>query len=141
MMIRDNADNRSYVTLLSLIAENSGKFDICALVYDICTGNKYSYFNEITGKYEYESIEDRLLDICRISSRSYKDLKVIVRYIMDNFVYEKRDKDNPNNMVVLNKKKMEAEYISMRFDDVFIHKIIEQYYHGELKRRCNNADF
>ena len=132
MMVKDNADNRNYVTLLSLISENSGKFDICALIYDICTGNKYSYFNEFTGKYEYESIEDRLLEVKKISLSSYRDLKRIVRYIFDNFSCKHRNKDNPNNMIEINSITLKATWISLRFDDVFIHNVIEKYYHGEL---------
>lgn len=102
------------------------------MIYDICTGDKYSYFNEFTGKYEYESIEERLLEVKKISLSSYKDLKRIVRYIFTNFTCQHRNKDNPNNMIEINSNTLKATWISLRFDDVFIHNVIEQYYHGEL---------
>lgn len=131
MMIKDNADNRSYVTLLSLISENSGKFDVCALIYDVCTLNNNSSYNEITDGYDYNSIIERMQDIRDISKKSYKDLKFIVRYIIEHFVSKSKKKETENDMIVF-KNDNEAPYVSIKFDAVFIYRIIEQYYHGEL---------
>ena len=132
MMIKDDADNRKYVTLLSLMADNSGKFDICALIYDLCTGNKCTYYDEKQEIEVYEPIYDRMLDVKNISKNSYKDLKKVTRYIKNKFVHKVKNETDDNNMVVVPEGETVATYVSTRFDDVFIKSIIEDYYHGEL---------
>lgn len=129
MMIKDDAENRKYVTLLSLIADNSGKFDICALIYDICTGNKKTSYDDKTNEYEYEPIHERLLDVKNISSSAYLDLKKIINYIRENYISEY---ENKKALVIYPKDKDCATHVSLRFDDVFIKSIIEDYYHNEL---------
>lgn len=137
MMFKDDADNRKYVTLLALIADNSGKYDICSLIYDIITGNKYTYFDEKEGKYMYESIEQRMMDIKSISKNSYIDLKKIVNYIKNKHIYTKRNFKNPDILLTIDTKTGDINYISIKFDDVFIYHIIEKYYHGELDLDVN----
>lgn len=132
MMIKDNADNRSYVTLLSLISENSGKFDVCALIYDVCTLNNNSSYNNDTDDYDYDSIVSRMQDIREISKKSYMDLKFIVRYIVEHYVSKTRKKEKESDMIVFVDDDREP-YVSLKFDAVFIYRIIEKYYHGELK--------
>lgn len=139
MMIKDNADNRSYVTLLSLISENSGKFDVCALIYDVCTLNNNSSYNDATDDYDYDSITKRMLDIRDISKKSYMDLKYIVRYIINHYVSKTRKKEKESDMIVFTEEN-EIPYVSLKFDAVFIYRIIEKYYHGELKGGKANAN-
>ena len=133
MMLKDDADNRKYVTLLSLMADNSGKFDICALIYDLCTGNKCTYYDEKTNEVVYEPVFDRMLDVKNISKGSYRDLKRVTRYIKNKFINSEKDDNDINNMVVVPVGSQVATYVSARFDDVFIKSVIEDYYHGELK--------
>ena len=132
MMLKDDADNRRYVTLLSLMADNSGKFDICALIYDLCTGNKCTYYEEKLDKIVYEPVYDRMLDVKNISKGSYRDLKRVTRYIQNKYVCKERDDSDSNNMVVVPFGSQVATFVSTRFDDVFIKSVIEDYYHGEL---------
>ncbi len=132
MMLKDDADNRKYVTLLSLMADNSGKFDICALIYDLCTGNKCTYYDDKQDEEVYESIYDRMLDVKNISKGSYRDLKKVTKYIKNKYVHEIKDENDLNNMVVIPNGNTTATYVSTRFDDVFIKSVIEDYYHGEL---------
>lgn len=130
MMVKDGVSDRGRnVTLLSLIADNSGKFDICALVYDVITNNKCTYYDNKTDEFYYEPVLERLLDVKKISKSAYIDLKKIINYIKKNYVSNKKD---DGILVVVKEGEISPEYISKVFDDVFIKRLIEDYYHDNL---------
>ena len=128
-MIKDGVIDRNSVTLLSLMADNSGKFDICALIYDLCTGNRCLYYDE---KLDIEVTQDaisRMVEVKEVSENAYIDLKRIVSIIKQLYV---SDEKADGILVVRPYDYKEAVYVSPRFDDVFIKRRVEDYYHGNF---------
>lgn len=129
-MIKDGVTDRSYVTLLSLMADNSGKFDICALIYDLCTGNRCLYYDEKLGVEVTQDAVSRMKEVKEVSETAYIDLKRIVSIIKQLYV---SDEKYDGVLVVRHYEFKEADYVSPKFDDVFIKRKVEDYYHGNFE--------
>lgn len=120
-LIQDTVTKRDYSTLLSLISSNKGDYDICALVWDVCTYNFELYLEE--------TITQRLQRLQEISHRSFEDLKRIIYLIKDKYVsFGKKDKES--TMVVIDESKRTATFVSSRFDAALIYEEIEAFYRG-----------
>lgn len=109
-------------SLISLISTNKGDFDICALIYDLCTENYEEYLDK--------DIFERLKDVKEASPRAYIDLKTIIKLIEDKYI--SRDKNDKNSLIIFKNNK--CEYISSKFDVIFIYKFIKAYYSKEISK-------
>ena len=118
ILIQDTVTKRDYSTLLSLISSNKGDYDICALVWDVCTCNFELYLDE--------TIVQRIARLQEISPKSFEDLKRVIHIIKDKYVCNNM-KNKKNKMIVVNDKQV-AVYISSKFDEALIYSEIETYY-------------
>lgn len=123
MLIQDNVNSREYSTLLSLISSNKGDYDICALIWDICTNNFELYLEE--------TLLERVKRMQDVSLRAFEDLKYITNIIKKKYVGKIEEKESKELMVRLNEAG-DVEYVSSKFDAIMIYKEIEIFYKKEL---------
>lgn len=123
MLIQDNVNYREYSTLLSLISSNKGDYDICALIWDICTNNFELYLEE--------TLLERVKRMQDVSLRAFEDLKYIINIIKNKYIGKKHEIEDKELMIHLNDAG-DVEYVSSRFDAIMIYNIIERFYKKEL---------
>lgn len=120
ILIQDTIMKRDYSTLLSLISSNKGDYDICALIWDVCTYNFEIYLDE--------TITQRIHRLQEASPKSFEDLKMIIHILKNKYISYSNERTN-KSMIIINEKQ-QAVYISSRFDASLIYEEIEAYYRG-----------
>lgn len=124
LLIEESINQNS--SLISLLSTNKGDYDICALIYDICTENYEMYLDK--------DILERLTEVKEVSQRAYIDLKAIINLINKKYVIKDNDKklNDKDCLIVFDNK--QCTYISNKFDVVFIYNFIKAFYSKEISK-------
>ena len=119
LLIKDHVAKREYSTLLALISNNKGDYDICALVWDVCTKNYEEYLGE--------TIIKRIERLKEVSIQSFNDFKRVVSKINQKYVVCGNKNRNEDTKIVLDEKG-KPTFISCSFDANLIFEEIEYFY-------------
>lgn len=124
LLIEESINQNS--SLISLLSTNKGDYDICALIYDICTENYEMYLDK--------DILERLTEVKEASQRAYVDLKAIINLINKKYVIKDNDKKLNSKECLIIFDNNQCTYISNKFDSIFIYNFIKAFYSKEISK-------